>query len=36
MIFHFNPQVIIVTGVAYASSLDSTFDIEIVGHIPAG
>ncbi|TNN56931.1 Solute carrier family 26 member 10 [Liparis tanakae] len=28
--------VIIVTGVAYASSLDSTYNIEIVGHIPAG
>lgn len=29
-------QVIIATGVAYASSLDSTYNIEIVGHIPAG
>uniref|UniRef100_A0AAY4EKA2 SLC26A/SulP transporter domain-containing protein n=1 Tax=Denticeps clupeoides TaxID=299321 RepID=A0AAY4EKA2_9TELE len=28
--------VIIATGVAYASSLNSRFDIEIVGHIPAG
>ncbi|KAM9856333.1 solute carrier family 26 member 10 [Aulostomus maculatus] len=28
--------VIIATGVAYASSLDSNYDIEIVGHIPAG
>ncbi|XP_056130398.1 solute carrier family 26 member 10 [Lampris incognitus] len=28
--------VIIATGVAYASSLDSTYDIQIVGHIPAG
>lgn len=28
--------VIIATGVAYASSLDSTYNIEIVGHIPAG
>ncbi|XP_051280078.1 solute carrier family 26 member 10 [Dicentrarchus labrax] len=28
--------VIIATGVAYASSLDSTYSIEIVGHIPAG
>lgn len=29
-------QVIIATGVAYACSLDSTYNIEIVGHIPAG
>lgn len=29
-------QVITATGVAYASSLDSTYNIEIVGHIPAG
>ncbi|XP_049608703.1 solute carrier family 26 member 10 [Syngnathus scovelli] len=28
--------VIIATGVAYAFSLDSIYDIEIVGHIPAG
>ncbi|XP_071759378.1 solute carrier family 26 member 10 [Centroberyx gerrardi] len=28
--------VILATGVAYASSLDSTYDIQIVGHIPAG
>ncbi|XP_041654280.1 solute carrier family 26 member 10 [Cheilinus undulatus] len=28
--------VIIATCVAYASSLDTTYDIEIVGHIPAG
>ncbi|XP_041802252.1 solute carrier family 26 member 10 isoform X1 [Chelmon rostratus] len=28
--------VIIATGVAYASSLDSAYNIEIVGHIPAG
>ncbi|KAI4896534.1 hypothetical protein NFI96_010307 [Prochilodus magdalenae] len=28
--------VIIATGVAYASSLDSTYDVQIVGHIPAG
>uniref|UniRef100_A0A3Q1JAN2 SLC26A/SulP transporter domain-containing protein n=1 Tax=Anabas testudineus TaxID=64144 RepID=A0A3Q1JAN2_ANATE len=28
--------VIVATGVAYASSLDSTYSIEIVGHIPAG
>ncbi|XP_051961779.1 solute carrier family 26 member 10 isoform X2 [Xyrauchen texanus] len=28
--------VIIATGVAYASSLDSKYDIQIVGHIPAG
>ncbi|KAI3356848.1 hypothetical protein L3Q82_003502 [Scortum barcoo] len=28
--------VIIATGVAYAFSLDSTYNIEIVGHIPAG
>ncbi|KAJ8017051.1 hypothetical protein DPEC_G00013740 [Dallia pectoralis] len=28
--------VIIATGVTYASSLDSTYDIQIVGHIPAG
>ncbi|XP_030625582.1 solute carrier family 26 member 10 [Chanos chanos] len=28
--------VIIATGVSYASSLDSTYDIQIVGHIPAG
>uniref|UniRef100_A0A668SXL7 STAS domain-containing protein n=1 Tax=Oreochromis aureus TaxID=47969 RepID=A0A668SXL7_OREAU len=28
--------VIIATGVAYACSLDSTYNIEIVGHIPAG
>ncbi|TKS77584.1 Solute carrier family 26 member 10 [Collichthys lucidus] len=28
--------VILATGVAYASSLDSTYNIEIVGHIPAG
>lgn len=36
MVFHFILQVIIATGVAYASSLDSTYHIEIVGHIPAG
>lgn len=29
-------QVIIATGVAYAYSLDSTYKIQIVGHIPAG
>lgn len=29
-------QVIIATGVAFASSLDSVYKIEIVGHIPAG
>ncbi|CAB1336734.1 unnamed protein product, partial [Coregonus sp. 'balchen'] len=28
--------VIIATGVAYASSLDSNYDVQIVGHIPAG
>ncbi|XP_051516293.1 solute carrier family 26 member 10 [Myxocyprinus asiaticus] len=28
--------VIIATGVTYASSLDSKYDIQIVGHIPAG
>ncbi|KAM9445064.1 solute carrier family 26 member 10 [Clarias gariepinus] len=28
--------VIIATGVAYASSLDSRYDVQIVGHIPAG
>ncbi|XP_036448253.1 solute carrier family 26 member 10 [Colossoma macropomum] len=28
--------VIIATGVAYATSLDSTYDVQIVGHIPAG
>ncbi|XP_067383725.1 solute carrier family 26 member 10 isoform X2 [Channa argus] len=28
--------VIVATGVAYASSLDSKYNIEIVGHIPAG
>ncbi|XP_066528712.1 solute carrier family 26 member 10 [Hoplias malabaricus] len=28
--------VIIATGVGYASSLDSTYDVQIVGHIPAG
>ncbi|GAA6222779.1 solute carrier family 26 member 10-like [Lates japonicus] len=28
--------VIVATGVAYASSLDSSYNIEIVGHIPAG
>ncbi|KAI5095605.1 solute carrier family 26 member 10, partial [Silurus meridionalis] len=28
--------VIIATGVAYASSLDSTYDVQIVGYIPAG
>ncbi|XP_072552675.1 solute carrier family 26 member 10 [Salminus brasiliensis] len=28
--------VIIATGVAYAFSLDSTYDVQIVGHIPAG
>ncbi len=36
MVFLFILQVIIATGVAYAFSLDSTYDIEIVGHIPAG
>lgn len=35
-IFDFMLQVIVATGVAYASSLDSTYSIEIVGHIPAG
>ena len=29
-------QVIIATVVAYASSLDSAYDVQIVGHIPAG
>ncbi|KAF3860424.1 hypothetical protein F7725_000679 [Dissostichus mawsoni] len=29
-------KVIIATGVAYAFSLDSSYNIEIVGHIPAG
>ena len=36
MVFYFILQVIIATGVAYASSLDSTYNIAIVGHIPAG
>lgn len=36
MISCFILQVIIATGVAYASSLDSAYNIEIVGHIPAG
>lgn len=36
MALYFVLQVIIATGVAYASSLDSTYNIEIVGHIPAG
>lgn len=29
-------QVIIATGVAFASSLNTNYKIEIVGHIPAG
>lgn len=36
MVLYFILQVIIATGVAYASSLDTTYNIEIVGHIPAG
>lgn len=36
MLMLFPIQVIIATGVAYASSLDSTYDVQIVGHIPAG
>lgn len=36
MLESFIPQVIIATGVAFASSLDSVYNIEIVGHIPAG
>lgn len=31
-----SPQVIIATGVTFAFSLDSVYNIEIVGHIPAG
>lgn len=36
MVLYFILQVIIATGVAFASSLDSAYNIEIVGHIPAG
>lgn len=36
MVLYFILQVIIATGVAFASSLDSVYNIEIVGHIPAG
>lgn len=36
MVSRFVLQVIVATGVAYASSLDSAYNVEIVGHIPAG
>lgn len=36
MVFYLILQVIIATGVAFASSLHSVYNIEIVGHIPAG
>lgn len=36
MVLYLILQVIIATGVAFASSLDSVYNIEIVGHIPAG
>lgn len=31
-----SPQVLAATGVCFASSLDTRYDVQIVGHLPAG